>query len=147
MSRKQSSHRPIAIRPPPGLRPRLTRERLCELGLIHIGLVDTLISGTADLNVLWEWMAGVLTWSRVAQVCQLGEAEINVVASLAVAMAERYEQTGRIVLSEDEKEVLREGSVVMDLLAQSVDLETAEAVADWSRAHISSLKQPLPPVN
>ena len=146
MSRKQSSHRPIAIRPPPGLRPRLTRERLCELGLIHIGLVDTLVGGNADLNVLWEWMAGVLTWSRVAQVCQLGEAEINVVANLAVVLAERYERTGAVILSDDEKDVLREGSVVMDLLAQSVDLETAQSVADWSRAHIASLKKP-PPVN
>ena len=145
MSRKQSSHRPIAIRPPPGLRPRLTRERLCELGLIHIGLVDSLVSGEADLNVLWEWMAGVLTWSRVAQACQMGEDEINVVATLAVTLAERYEQTGRIVLSDDEKDVVRDGSVVMDLLAQSVDLSTAEAVADWSRDHIASLKGPPRP--
>jgi len=142
MSRKQSSHRPIAVRPPPGLRPKLTRERLCELGLIHIGLVDSLVSGTADLNVLWEWMAGVLTWSRVAQACQLGEQEIDVVATLAVTLAERYERTGQIALSEPEKDVMREGSVVMDLLAQSVDLCTAEAVADWSRSHIASLKLP-----
>ena len=142
MTRKRSTHKSITVRPPAGLRPKLTGERLRELGLVHICLVDSLVDGTADLNVLWEWMAAVLTWSRVAQECRLGEAEINVVGQLAVALGQRYEETGQVRLNEEEIELVRQGSVVMDLLAQAVDLQTAQTVARWSEERIGQLRSP-----
>jgi len=142
MSRKQTQRKPIAVRPPPGLRPKLTRECLCDLGLIHIGLVDSLLGGTADLNVLWEWMASVLTWSRIAQACRIGEDEIDAVGCLAVNVAQRYETTGRIEFSDEERDLVRQGATVMDLLAQTVDLYTAESVAQWSRETIAKLRAP-----
>jgi len=87
-------------------------------------------------------MASVLTWSRVAQACRTGEDEIDAVARLAVDVAQRYEGTGQIMFSDEEEELVRQGATVMDLLAQTVDLHTAESVAQWSRAAIAKLRMP-----
>jgi glucose-6-phosphate dehydrogenase assembly protein OpcA len=91
---------------------------------------------------LWEWMAALLTWSKVARECETGEAEIERVVHLAVALGARYEATGQIELTEAEQQIARDGSIVMDLLAELVDVELADAVGAWSRREIAQLRQP-----
>ena len=140
MPRKHSLRQVTPVRLPAGLRPKLTREQLRALALIHISLVDSLVSGSASLELLWEWMAALLTWSRVAKECGVGEDQIEPAVQLAIALAARFELTGRVALGEEEQQIARDGSVVMDLLAETVDLDVAHAVSEWSRAEISRLR-------
>ncbi|MDE2371452.1 MAG: hypothetical protein KGN16_20960 [Burkholderiales bacterium] len=118
---------------------------LRELGLAHIILADALVGGTADRQALWEWMAALLTWSRAAQVSGIGEAEIEELSSLAVLLTQRCEATGRVSLSNDEKDAVRRGSVVMDQLAAALDRKTARAVARWASETIPRLVRQQPP--
>ncbi|MDE2503978.1 MAG: hypothetical protein KGL18_13520, partial [Burkholderiales bacterium] len=124
---------------------RLGNRCLRELGLAHIILADALVGGTADRQALWEWMAALLTWSRAAQLGGIGEAEIDELSNLAVLLTQRCEATGRVSLSDDEKDAVRRGSVVMDQLAATLDRRTAREVARWAAATIPRpLRQPLP---
>jgi len=40
------------------------------------------------------------------------------------------------------RQIARDGSIVMDLLAELVDIELADAVGAWSRREIARLQQP-----
>lgn len=91
---------------------------------------------------MWDWMAALLTWSKVARVCRMGEAEIKVVVNLAVAVGTRYRLIGPVELDETEQQVARDGSIVTDLLAEVVDAELADAVGTLSRREVDRLRGP-----
>ena len=139
MTRKRCHRQPVETRPPAGLRERFSSEQLRAIALIHISQLDALVAG-ADLAQLWEWMGTVLTWSKVAQECRIGEDEIQPVVDLAVLLAARFESDGFVVLNDAELDIARSGSVVMDLLAETIELGVAAAIGDWAQKEISALR-------
>jgi len=140
-SRQRNRQEGPRARPPPGLRKKFTREELRALALIHISLVDTLIAG-ATLPQLWEWMGTVLSWSKVAQACRIGEDEIDVVVDLAARLGKRFEDDGFVVLDAAEAEIAHTGSIVMDLLAATVDVEVAASVGSWATETLGAMRKP-----
>lgn len=61
MTRKHTPRRRITPLPPRGLRPRLTRDQLLDLGLAHVVNLDLIARGEAGEPMLWdpsEWFHG-----------------------------------------------------------------------------------------
>lgn len=132
--RKRCHRRPVAPLPPRGLRPKLTDDQRQDLGLAHIVNLDTLARGEADEGTLWEWVGGTLTWSRVAELLQVGVDEMKAQLELVTTVVERYGRTGRAVFTGPEYQLAKAGVGFMDDLAAIVDRATAIAAADWSEA-------------
>jgi hypothetical protein len=124
----------VTALPPRGLRPKLTVDQLCDLGLAHHVNLDTLAKGEADEDTLWQWVGGCLTWSRVAELLKVGEAEMRDQLELVAAVVERYGRTGRAVFTGPEYQLAKAGVGYMDDLAAIVDRPTAIAAANWSEA-------------
>lgn len=137
MTRKHCHRRPVVPLPPRGLRPKLTADQLRDLGLAHLVNLDTLAKGEADESTLWQWVGGCLTWSRVAELLKVGEAEMKAQLELVAAVVERYGRTGRAVFTGPEYQLAKLGVGYMDDLAAIVDRPTAIAAADWSEARCS----------
>jgi hypothetical protein len=137
--RKHTTRKVWAPLPPRGLRPKLDRSQLLDLSLVHLQNLDALARGGANSGTLWECVAGALTWSRVAQLLQVGEAEMAEQLHMLEAVLARYKRTGRLGLSGPEYQVARLGVEVMDELARITDLATAQAAANWSEARIGQM--------
>jgi hypothetical protein len=140
MSRKHCGRRAITPLPPRGLRPRLTADQVCKLGVAHSLALKEIAEGNATEATLWEWVGGTLTWSRVAELLQAGAPEMRDQLDLAAQLVERYGRTGRVVFTGPEYQRAKDGVGVMDQLAEMVDLPTAAAAADWSEQRISQLQ-------
>ncbi len=140
MSRKRCHRRPLPALPPRGLRPRLTPDQLLDLGLVHHQQLDALVTGQATEATLWDLVGSVLTWSRVAELLQLGTEEMLEQMALATRLVERYRATGVISLQPNEAELARDGVAVMTELARIVDRPTAVAAADWSEAKLDAMR-------
>lgn len=132
MSRKRCHRRPVVPLPPRGLRPKLTDDQRRDLGLAHIVNLDTLAKGEADEDTLWQWVGGCLTWSRVAELLQVGVDEMKAQLELVATVVDRFGRTGRAVFTGPEYQLAKAGVGFMDDLAAVVDRPTAIAAADWS---------------
>jgi hypothetical protein len=139
MTRKRCHRRPIAPMPPRGLRPKLAPDQVRDLGLAHIVNLDAIARGQADEAILWQWIGGVLTWSKVAELIELGEPEMRAQIDLATSLVERYGRTGRIGFSGPEYQLAKAGVVLMDQLAAVTDRATATAAAEWSERRIAQM--------
>lgn len=129
----------LIARLPRGLRPRLERNQVTDLSIAHTTNHGLIREGKADETVLWQWLGGMLTWYRVAQLLELGEPEMRAQVELAEAVVQRYGRTGRVGFSGPELQRSAEGVLVMDQLALAVDQPTAAAAADWSEALINRM--------
>ena len=140
MTRKRCHRHPITAMPPPGLRPMLKSDQVRDLGLAHIGNLDTIARGEANEEVLWQWIGGALTWSYVASALEkrnpqrYREAAVATRVQLEVvtAVVNRYGRTGRVGFSGVEYQQAKEACEWMDALAEVVDQPTAIAAAEWS---------------
>lgn len=137
--RKRCNRRPVVALPPRGLRPKLTPDQLLDLGLAHLVNLDTLAKGEADESTLWQWVGGCLTWSRVAELLEVGEAEMVQQLALVADVVERYGRTGRAVFTGPEYQLAKLGVAYMDDLAAIVDRATAVVAADWSEAKCAAM--------
>lgn len=137
--RKRCHRRPVTPLPPRGLRPRLTPDQLRDLGLAHMVNLDTLAKGEADESTLWQWVGGCLTWARVADLLQVGQAEMTEQLALVTSVVQRYGRTGRAVFTGLEYQLAKAGVGYMDDLAAIVDRATAIAAADWSEARCAAM--------
>lgn len=124
---------------PRWLRPKLTPEQVRDLSLAHHTNLDAIATGTADEAILWQYVGGVLTWSRVAELLKVGQPEMAAQLELARQLIDTYRRTGRVLFTGPQLELARDGVVVQDLLAQRVDQYTASLAADWSEAQINKL--------
>lgn len=129
----------LAARLQSSLRRTLTRQQITELGLAHVTNLGLISKGEADESVLWQWVGGILTWMRVAQLLGLGEPEMNAQAELGARVLQRYGRTGRVLFTGPDYQLAKDGVEVMDQLAEAVDPRTASAAADWSEALVNSL--------
>ena len=122
-----------------GLRPRLAKDQIMDLALAHTTNLGLIRTGQADIDVLWQWVGGTLTWYRVAQMLDLGEPEMRAQLGLADSVVQRFGRTGRVGFSGPELRVAIDGVDVMDQLASAVDQATASTCADWSQGQLDVL--------
>ena len=126
--------------PPRGLRPRLAPDQVRDLSLVHHVNLDAIATGQADETTLWQTVGGALTWCRVAERLQLGEAEMAQQLQLLERVVERYGRTGRVGFTGEEYQLAKVGVIVMDQLAEQVDRPTAIAAAEWSERKVGELE-------
>lgn len=139
MSRKRCRRRVVVPQPPRGMRPRLHGAQVRDLGLCHMVNLDAIATGSADASTLWQWVGGVLTWSRVAEALQAGALEMRAQLEVAGRVIERFRRTGRVGFSGPDYQLAREGVQIMDQLSEVVDRATAVAAAEWSEARLNAL--------
>lgn len=138
---RKRCHRKIVVpMPPRGLRPKLARSQLTDLGLAHIANLDALAKGRADEAVLWQWVGGTLTWSRVAELLQFGQHEMTEQLTLVSTVVERYGRTGRAIFTGPEYQLAKDGVAYMDELAARVDRPTAIAAAAWAEDRCNAIE-------
>lgn len=128
---------------PPALRcfaPKLDAAQQRDLALVHIQHLDAFTRGEATEGTLWDWMGGVLTWSRVAELTQRAADDMAQQLALCLAVHQRYQRTGRLGLTGPEYQLAKHGVELMDALAAFVDRPTAVAAVDWSEARINALR-------
>ena len=139
MSRKRCHRRAVVPLAPRGLRPKLAREQVTELGVCHMATLDDIAKGRGTEKTLWDMVGAVFTWSRVAERLQAGVPEMAPQLELATRLVERYGRTGLVVFRGVEYQLAKLGIDVMDQLAEIVDKPTAQAAADWSEASVQAL--------
>jgi hypothetical protein len=140
--RKQCKRRSIVPLPPRGLRPRLAADQVRDLGLAHVVNLDAIAHDQANEATLWQWIGGVLTWSRVAEQLRAGVPEMQQQVDLATRLVVRHRRTGRVGFSGEDYQLAKEGLQVMDQLAEMVDRPTAVAAAEWSERKVNQLAAP-----
>lgn len=130
-----------------GLRPRLVPDQLIDLGLVHASNLDLIASGGGTEKLLWDAVAGVLTWSKVAEMLVAAKViEPDAVDLMAeqIAMTERmvarYGRTGRVAFDGADYQLAKAGIEVMDQLARIVDRPTAVIAADWSEMRVKQME-------
>ena len=137
--RKRCHRRVTRPMPPRGLRPKLDRSQLRDLALAHVVNLDAIARGQADATTMWHAVEAAYTWSRVAQLMQLGEPEMAAQLHMLESVVERYKRTGKVGFSGAEYQTAKDGVSLMDELAALVDVPTAVAAAAWSEARIDAI--------
>ena len=107
-----------------------------DLNLCHIVNLDAMAHGEATFELLRDWVAAVLLWSRVAEQLQRGVDEITAQLELTHDVIQRYRRTGRVAFDGAGYQLAKTGLNVMDQLALIVDRPTAIEAAEWSEAKI-----------
>ncbi len=138
--RKRCHRRVIVPMAPRGLRPKLDRSQLQDLALVHLANLDAIAKGQADGATLWDAVAAAFTWSRAAQLMDIGQPEMAAQLHMLERVLERYQRTGRVGFAGPEYQLAKDGVEVMDELARLVDLPTAIAAAAWSEARIDAIR-------
>jgi hypothetical protein len=144
MTRKRCHRRPIKPVPPRGLRPILAPDQVRDLALCHLVNVDAIATGQADVETLWQWAGGVLTWSRVAEMSPAWEdyARQLMAAGLGLvqSVADRWIRTGRVGFSGLELTQARLLVELQDAMAEAVDRVTAVRAAEWSEDTLNRVR-------
>ncbi|MEY8688357.1 MAG: hypothetical protein AB9M53_00575 [Leptothrix sp. (in: b-proteobacteria)] len=144
MSRKRCARRVVVPLPPRGMRPKLANDQVLDLSLCHALNLDAIAMGTADEPTLWDWIGSVLTWSKVAEMLDLGVDEMTEQVQLTKRLIDRYGRTGRIAFTGPDYQLAKQGLDVMDQLATRADRATACIAADWSEARVHAMANPTP---
>ena len=139
MGRKHCTRRAIVPLPPRGLRPRLTRDQVRNLGICHIANLDAIAGGRGTEDLLWQIVEAALTWSRVAEKLGAGEPEMVEQLALVTSLVTRFERTGKVVFTGPEYQLAKVGVEVMDQLSEIVDRPTAVDAVVWSEHKLSEL--------
>jgi hypothetical protein len=137
--RKHTRRRVTIPLPPRGLRPMLDRSQLRDLALAHISNLDALARGGADGTTLWHAVEAAFTWSRVAELLGVGQAEMAQQLAMLEGVLLRYQRTGRAGFSGPEYQLAKQGVEIMDELARLADLHTAIQAAAWSEGRVDRI--------
>lgn len=119
---------------------KLTRAQVLMLQLLHSGLLDGFARRDATEATLWEYVATVLLWTRVAELLGAGQEEMAAQADLATTLVLRWRATGELAFGPGEYDLARHGCMAMDDLAEIVDDRTAQAAAQWGEARMEEVK-------
>lgn len=126
-------------RMPRAFRPKLPTDQILDLALAHVVNVDTISRGEATEQLMWDWVGGLLMWSRIAEQIEIGIEEMNEQIGLTTRLVERYGRTSSIVFTGPDYQLAKVGLDVMEQLSRLVDIPTAIAAADWAQAKITEL--------
>lgn len=144
MTRKRCHRRVLPALPPRCLRTKLQPDQVTDLALAHLTNLDLISKGQANEDEMWQMVAGVLTWSKAAELLGEGIPEMQAQLELATRVVERYGRTGRIGFTGLEYQAAKLGVDIMDALAISVDKVTAVAAAEWSELQVNKLAAQCP---
>jgi hypothetical protein len=125
------------MRPPP---PKLAHSQVRDLALTHAVNLDAIARGGADEATMWQFVGGVLTWSRVAHLLQAGVQEMDTQVAVADRLLRRYRSTGKVRFTGPDYQTARTGLQVMDELITIVDLPTAMVASEWAEQMTNELK-------
>lgn len=139
--RKRCNRRPIVPMAPPGMRPKLVKDQVRDLDLVHVSNLDAIARGGATEAQLWDWVASVLTWCRAAELQGVGIEEMAPQRALADRLIARFEQTGRVLFSGPDYQLAKTGIEVMNELARTVDRANAIRAADWSEIEVNKMAE------
>lgn len=139
MKRRRLTHGELLDRLPRGLRPKLRRDQLRDLALVHVQNLDAVATGQAEPALLWDYVESTLLWLHVARLVQAGEAEMLQQADVVIRLIDRWKETGRVDFAED-IELARDGVVVMDQLALLADLQQAVEAARLSEVAVQQIR-------
>ncbi len=147
MSRRPRQPR-WAPKPPPGLRPKLNRGQVRDLGLAHLANVDAIARGAGTPEILWQHLGGALTWLFAAELMSARNPEpfaeaLRAMQAATVAcqdLAQRYKRTGRVAFTGPELQMAREAVEWMDALAEVVDKDVAIQAAEMSEHLVNHLE-------
>lgn len=145
MSSKRLTRAELLARLHVGLRPKLTKGQVRDLGLVHIANLDAIARGAGDEELLWQWIGGALTWSFVADALVQRDAEryrdaataMQLQLEVATAVVERYGRTCRAGFSGPEYQAARDACEWMDALAEVVDQPTASRATDRAEEKVN----------
>ena len=149
MSRKHTRRRVYLPLPPPGLRPKLDKAQILDLGLVHAVNLDLIARGDGTEEILWQFLGGSLTWFYVARALQPREPE-RFTEALAIltrqlliarSLADRFERTGRVGFSGPEYQEAKEAREYMDALAEVVDRHVAVKAANDSERDLNTIAE------
>lgn len=125
---------------PKWCRPKLEQAKVNQIELIHLAHVDAIVQGIGDVDLLWDILEALLTWSDVARRLDVGAPEIVAQIDLYQSVLNRYQRTGKVGYSGPEYQLAVKGTVHMTLLASEVDQLTALKAAEWAEQQVAQLK-------
>ena len=137
MTRKRC-HRKIWV-PPPALRPKLSPSDVRTISVVHLQVLEDITQGRGNLQTLRDLVGAAFTWSHVAEMLGVGEAEMDQQVAMVTRVLKRYMRTRRVGFDGRDYQEAKLGCDVMDALAARVDRATAVAAANWSEAHCAPL--------
>ena len=129
----------LLARMPRAFRPKLARDQRLDLGLCHMQNLDAIATGTAERSMIWDYVGGVLTWYKVAQLLDVGLPEMTLQLEVATRLVERFGRTNRLLFDGPDLQLARLGVMAMDQLAEIVDRQTAITAADWSELEVNRI--------
>lgn len=121
-------------------RPKLDQTQQLDCRVIHWDLVTRFTDGTADKEVLWDWMETGFTYSQLMRILAEDGIEFTQEAQQALAsqldiyesVAARFRATGRVGFNGAELLIARAAAHVMDELVELDRNGAAERAALWS---------------
>lgn len=122
-------------------RPRMEQRQVFSLSLLRNTQLDALVTGQADEEMLWQWVATVLTWSKAAELLERGVDDMTLQLDLVTRTLNRYRATGRIGLSGPDYQLAKVGVMVMDTLAEIIDQPNANAAAEWCEQQVNVMRR------
>lgn len=120
-------------------RPLLSQSQRIELEILHTQHLDAIATGSANEETLWQWTASIFTWSKAAELRDVGVPEMTEQLDLATRVLERYRRTGRVAFTGLDYQLAKAGVMVMAELGATTKQYVAEQAAAWSEAKINSL--------
>lgn len=148
LPRHQPTKAELAERLVAAHRQRANAAELRGMEMIHLQNLDAIATGQAEVQCLWDWAAGVLMYSHVADAMQAGQAEMQSQLELATRLAQRWARTGRVLFTGPDYQAARDGVAVMTQLAALADFRTLHRAATWGLqavALLSGAHQPATP--
>jgi hypothetical protein len=125
---------------PRWLRPKLTRDQVRDMAIIQLHTLADLQTGQATEATLWDLVRNALTWSKVAELLDVGQHEMADNLELVRQLIDRYGATGCVgFASRAQDEAARLAAAYMEDLAAIVDRDTALIAAAWSEAYVDQL--------
>lgn len=118
----------------------LQHDQLQKLSMCHHVNLDAICSGQAEPAILWDFIGGVLTWWKAAQLLEAGVNEMDTQLEVAARLCERWARTGRVLFDGPDMQLARDGVAWMDQLAGLVDKRTAWQACEWSQREVERME-------
>jgi hypothetical protein len=129
------SHLPCYSKPKPisciphWARPKLRRDQVLDLHIVHRTNLDVIQRGDGDETVLWDLVHAVLTYCGIARLRKRGIGQIEPQLTLCTELINRYRETGLVQFTPEQYEMAKHGADVMDTFAEFTDAHTADQAA------------------
>lgn len=136
--KKPRQPKPITI--PRAFLPRYSRAEVMRMNLAHIGNLNGIATGCANDSVIWDFIANALTWWHAATSMGRHEQAMAQQLDLAKRLVDRWARTSRVRFDGPDYQLAKFGVLVMDDLAECVDVPTAQAAAAWSQAQMAKAR-------